>query len=93
MSRHLTPLQIKAELEAGATLFVGTGDYGYCSNISEAAIITRIEFFGTSLLGFLANSARVFILEDEATGETWYTLDVARRLRTYVKTDFDNDED
>lgn len=88
--RKLTPAQIVAELESGTALFITDEYYNRREN---AETITRVEFFGSSLLGIGAYKARVFVRADETSDETWYTLDVAHRLRTFTKTDFDKEED
>lgn len=89
--RKLTPDQIQAELESGTELFV-IDQYEYRRR-ENAEAITRVEFFGNTLLGIGAYKARVFVRIDEISDETFYTLDVAHRLRTFTKNDFDTEEE
>lgn len=88
--RKLTPEQIQAELETGTDLFISDEYYNRREN---AETVTRVEFIGTTLLGVGAYKARVFVRTDETSKETFYTLDVTHRLRTFTKTDFDKEED
>lgn len=88
--QKLTPLQVMAELEAGSELYVP--DEYYRSSLENAALVTRVTFFGNSLLGVASNKARVYVREDEISDETWYTMDTSSRIKIYNKTDFDTED-
>jgi hypothetical protein len=88
--RKLTPAQIVAELEAGTDLWV-RAEYGY-QTPENSDKITRVEYFGNSLLGVGRNKARVFVRVDPISPESFYTLDIAHRLTVIGKADFESDD-
>jgi hypothetical protein len=88
--RKLTPEQLIAELEAGTDLWV-RAEYGYQTPESSDKI-TRVEYFGNSLLGVGRYKARVWVRIDPISPETFYTMDVSHRLSVIGKGDFESGE-
>jgi hypothetical protein len=88
--QKLTPKQVQAEIEAGTSLYVADD---YYPRLETSAIVTRVTYFGNTLLGVGRYKARIFVREDEISDETWYTLDTSSRIKVYRKSDFDREED